>query len=196
LKIGILAFQGSFQEHANMLRKLKEKGFNVEPVLVKKRVQLTDIDGIIIPGGESTTIGYLSSRTGVLDELKDKILSGLPTLGTCAGAIFLAKQVYDSKLGKRSQPLLGIMDIEVSRNYYGRQRESFEATIKYDSEIIRGIFIRSPAIIRTWGNAKATSTLGNVIVGAEEGNIIATTFHPELSDSTYIHRKLITLIKK
>ncbi|BFI74003.1 pyridoxal 5'-phosphate synthase glutaminase subunit PdxT [Sulfurisphaera ohwakuensis] len=200
MKIGIVAYQGSFEEHAlqtkRALDNLKIQG---DIVAVKKPNDLKDVDAIIIPGGESTTIGVVAQKLGVLDELKEKINSGIPTLGTCAGAIMLAKDVTDAKVGKKSQPLIGSMDISVIRNYYGRQRESFEATVDL-SEIgggkTRVVFIRAPAIVKTWGDAKPLSKLNDVIIMAMEKNMVATTFHPELSSTTVIHEFLIKMAKK
>ncbi|BAB66511.1 pyridoxal 5'-phosphate synthase glutaminase subunit PdxT [Sulfurisphaera tokodaii] len=200
MKIGIVAYQGSFEEHAlqtkRALDNLKIQG---DIVAVKKPNDLKDVDAIIIPGGESTTIGVVAQKLGILDELKEKINSGIPTLGTCAGAIILAKDVTDAKVGKKSQPLIGSMDISVIRNYYGRQRESFEATVDL-SEIgggkTRVVFIRAPAIVKTWGDAKPLSKLNDVIIMAMERNMVATTFHPELSSTTVIHEFLIKMAKK
>ena len=200
MKIGILAYQGSFEEHALQLKRAMDKlGIQGEIIAVKKLADLKQIDGIIIPGGESTTIGIVAQRLGVLDELKAKISEGLPVLGTCAGAIMLAKDVSDAKVGKKSQPLIGVMDIQVIRNYYGRQRESFEATL--DFSVIGGdkgrvVFIRAPAIVKTWGEAKPLLTLQDVIVMAEERNLIATTFHPELSNTTIVHEYFLKHVKR
>ena len=200
MKIGILAYQGSFEEHAlqtkRALDNLKIQG---EVIAVKKPKDLQDIDGIIIPGGESTTIGVIAQKLGVLDELKDKVASGLPALGTCAGAIMLAKDVSDAKVGRKSQPLLGTMDISVIRNYYGRQRESFEALIdlsEIGADKAKVVFIRAPAIVKTWGDAKPLSKLNDIVIMAVEKNMIATTFHPELSSTTAVHEFLIKMVKK
>lgn len=201
MKIGILSYQGSFEEHAlqtkRALDNLKVQG---EVVRVKKPKDLEGVDAIIIPGGESTTIGIVAQRLGVLGELREKINSGLPVLGTCAGAIMLAKEASDAKVGKKSQPLIGSMDIAVVRNYYGRQKESFEALI--DLSLISGgnrakvVFIRAPAIVKTWGDTRVISTLNGVITMAVEKNMIATTFHPELSSTTVVHEFLIKMVKK
>jgi len=200
MKIGVLAYQGSFEEHAlqtkRALDNLKIQG---EVTAVKKTKDLQNIDAVIIPGGESTTIGVIAQKLGVLDELKDKINSGLPVLGTCAGAIMLAKDVSDAKVGKKSQPLIGTMDISVIRNYYGRQRESFEAFVDL-SEIgaskAKVVFIRAPAIVKTWGDTKPLSKLNDAVTMAVEKNMIVTTFHPELSSTTAVHEFLIKMVKK
>jgi 5'-phosphate synthase pdxT subunit len=201
MKIGIIAYQGSFEEHAlavNRASKSISKEVNI--LGIKKVSDLKEVDGIIIPGGESTTIGILASKLGILEPLRDYIKSGLPVLGTCAGAIMLAKEVSDAKVGKKSQPLIGAMDMEVIRNFYGRQRESFEADINLSSiregVKIRAPFIRAPAIVKVWGDTKSLAKLGDVIVMAQEKNMLATTFHPELSNSTIIHEYFLLMIKK
>ncbi|ACP45824.1 SNO glutamine amidotransferase [Sulfolobus islandicus Y.G.57.14] len=199
MKIGIIAYQGSFEEHYLQLKRAFDKwSINGEITPVKIPKDLKDIDGVIIPGGESTTIGLVAKRLGILDELKEKITSGLPVMGTCAGAIMLAKEVSDAKVGKTSQPLIGAMNISIIRNYYGRQRESFEAIIDL-SKIGKGkanvVFIRAPAITKLWGKAQSLAELNGVTVLAEENNILATTFHPELSDTTSIHEYFLHLVK-
>jgi len=143
-------------------RTMKELGYQGEVVEVKLPEDLKDVDALIIPGGESTTIGIVAKRAGLLEPLTDKIREGTPVLGTCAGAIMLAKEVTDAKVGKRSQPLIGLMDVKVIRNYYGRQRESFEAEVDLTS-INEGrmhtVFIRAPAIVEVKGRAMALSKL-------------------------------------
>ncbi|PVU73768.1 pyridoxal 5'-phosphate synthase glutaminase subunit PdxT [Sulfolobales archaeon SCGC AB-777_J03] len=199
MKVGIVAYQGSVEEHALMAyRAMKELGYQGEVVEVKLPEDLKDVDALIIPGGESTTIGIVAKRAGLLEPLTDKIREGTPVLGTCAGAIMLAKEVTDAKVGKRSQPLIGLMDVKVIRNYYGRQRESFEAEVDLTS-INEGrmhtVFIRAPAIVEVKGRAMALSKLDNVVVFAQQDNMIATTFHPELSNSTAIHKYRLRLAK-
>ncbi|ARM76311.1 pyridoxal 5'-phosphate synthase glutaminase subunit PdxT [Acidianus manzaensis] len=200
MKVGILAYQGSFEEHAlQTKRALFNLKIDGDVVPVKKVNELNSVDGIIIPGGESTTIGIVAQKMGLLEPLKDKILEGLPVLGTCAGAIMLAKDVSDAKVGKKSQPLIGTMDITVIRNYYGRQRESFEALIdlsKIGGSTAKVVFIRAPAITKVWGNSKVLSELNGTYTMVQEGNLLATTFHPELSGTTLVHEYFISLIKK
>ncbi|MUN28120.1 pyridoxal 5'-phosphate synthase glutaminase subunit PdxT [Sulfuracidifex metallicus] len=195
MKIGVLAYQGSFEEHA---LQTKRAGGSVDVVPVKTTKDIAKIDGVIIPGGESTTIGMLASKLGLMDELRDQINSGLPVLGTCAGAIILAKEAVDSKV-KKQQELLKAMDVSVVRNYYGRQRESFEADVdlsEIGGEKSRVVFIRSPAITKVWGNAKSLSKLNGVTIMAQEGGMLATTFHPELSNTLAVHKYFLSLVKK
>jgi len=195
MKIGVLAYQGSFEEH---VLQTKRAGGSVDVVPVKTTKDIAKIDGVIIPGGESTTIGMLASKLGLMDELRDQINSGLPVLGTCAGAIILAKEAVDSKV-KKQQELLKAMDVSVVRNYYGRQRESFEADVdlsEIGGEKSRVVFIRSPAITKVWGNAKSLSKLNGVTIMAQEGGMLATTFHPELSNTLAVHKYFLSLVKK
>jgi len=200
MKVGVLAYQGSFEEHATQTKRaLIEAGYEAEIIAVKRNTDLKQVDSIIIPGGESTTIGAIAQRMGVLQELKDRILEGMPVMGTCAGAILLAKESVDSRVREKKQPLLQVMDISVVRNYYGRQRESFQATLDLSSlnlGTIRTVFIRSPAIIKVWGGAREIARLNDAIVMAVEGNMIATTFHPELADVPSVHRYFVEMIKK
>ncbi len=195
MRIGVIAYQGSFEEHALQTKRAMGTG---DVVPVKTQKDLEELDGIIIPGGESTTIGMLTSKLGITEELRDKISSGLPVLGTCAGAILLAKEASDSKV-KKQQELLKVMDITVIRNYYGRQRESFEADVdlsEIGSDKARVVFIRSPAISKVWGNAKSLSKLNGVTVMAQEGAMLVTTFHPELSNTLAVHKYFLSLVKK
>ncbi|BES80568.1 pyridoxal 5'-phosphate synthase glutaminase subunit PdxT [Pyrodictium abyssi] len=200
MKVGILALQGGFYEHLHMLRRLaQETGWSIEPVLVKKPSSLRGLDAVIIPGGESTTIGVVARRVGLLDELRDLLESGLPAMGTCAGAALLAKSVRDRVVGETKQPLLAVMNIEVVRNYYGRQRESFEVDLKIlalGEKPFRGVFIRAPAITKLWGRAEAIAELDGVTVAAEEDGKLALAFHPELTGDTRIHRYFLEKVKR
>ncbi len=204
MKIGILGLQGGIYEHYYMVRKVFEKkGLNGEIIIVKKMDKLFDLDGLIIPGGESTTIGVLARRLGLLDVLRDQVINGLPVLGTCAGAIMLAKKVSDRVTGETKQPLIATMNVEIVRNYFGRQRESFELDIVIkglEDKPFRGVFIRAPAITSYWGSVEPLSTIKyydeEVVVIARENNILATVFHPELTNDTRIHELFIEMIKK
>ncbi len=198
MKVGVLAYQGSFEEHYLMMKRVLQERGGGEVIQVKRAKDL-DVDAIIIPGGESTTIGMIASRLGLLEPLKEKITQGLPVMGTCAGAIMLSKDVVDAKVGKKNQPLIGSMNSSVVRNYYGRQRESFEATVdlsEIDGEKERFVFIRAPAITKVWGKARALATLNDVIVMAQEGGMLATTFHPELSGTIKVHSYFVEIAKK
>ncbi len=190
MKIGVLALQGDFAEHAVMLKRLK-----VEPIEVRLPEQLKSLDGLIIPGGESTTIGKLATDFGLMEPLR-QFGQSHAIWGTCAGAIFLSKDA------RRSQPLLGLMDITVERNAFGRQVNSFE--IDLDVPVLNqatgtkqpyhAVFIRSPIIETVTGEAKAlASTPNGKIVAAQQGHLLATSFHPELTTDTRFHEYFLSL---
>ncbi len=192
MKIGVLALQGDFAEHIAMLRRL-----GVEMVEVRLPHHLHDLDGLIIPGGESTTIGKLAIDFGLLQPLQEFGRSRA-IWGTCAGAIFLSKDVG------RPQPLLGLMDIKVARNAFGRQVDSFEADLDIpELNKISGvdrpyhaIFIRAPIIDEVYGQAKVLSRLDDGrIVAAQQGRLLATSFHPELTDDARFHEYFLSLAR-
>ncbi len=191
MKIGVLALQGDFAEHQVMLQNL-----GVEVVEVRLPEQLQDLDGLIIPGGESTTIGKLAEDFGLIEPLrsfgKQKAI-----WGTCAGAIFLSKDA------RRRQPLLGLMDIKVERNAFGRQIASFEidlhvpALSQVDGEghPYHAVFIRAPLIESVQGEAQILATLEDGrIVAAQQGRLLATSFHPELTGDERFHRYFLQLV--
>jgi len=154
-------------------------------------------NGLIIPGGESTVIGRLADYNKALKAVKEQIYDGVPVLGTCAGLVMLAKKVYDRVVGEVKQPILGVMDIVVERNAFGRQRESFEADLDIPSlgeKTFRGIFIRAPAIRETGPEVKHLCKLNEVIVAAQQHNMIGVAFHPELTDDTRLHQYFIEKI--
>ena len=193
LKVGVLALQGSFQEHLAVLT-----GIGVQAVEVRLPEQIHDLDGIIIPGGESTTIGKLAVDFDLLEPLRD-FGKKKAIWGTCAGAIFLSKDAH------RNQPLLELMDITVDRNAFGRQIASFETELDIPAlEVIAstpapfpGIFIRAPLITAVEGEAEALAKLPDGrIVAARQGYLLATAFHPELSGDDRVHRYFLHLIKE
>ncbi|MEJ2349568.1 MAG: pyridoxal 5'-phosphate synthase glutaminase subunit PdxT [Anaerolineales bacterium] len=190
MKIGVLALQGDFAEHRTILREL-----GVEVVEVRLSEHLQGLDGLIIPGGESTTIGKLARDFGLLDDLR-KFGKEKPVWGTCAGAIFLSKDA------RRQQPLLGLMDITVERNAFGRQVASFETDLEVpalkkvdpDPRPFHAIFIRAPLIESVKGAARVLARLADgQIVAAQEGRLLATSFHPELTGDHRFHRYFISL---
>jgi pyridoxal 5'-phosphate synthase pdxT subunit len=190
MKIGVLALQGDFSEHISMLKKL-----GVEAVEVRLPKHLDSLDGLIIPGGESTTIGKLAVAYDLMEPLK-QFGKNRAIWGTCAGAIFLSKDASSD------QPLLGLMDIKVQRNAFGRQVDSFETDLDI-KELLKAtgtehayhaVFIPAPIIESVHGNAKALSTLEDGrIVAAIEGRLLATSFHPELTSDTRFHEYFISL---
>ncbi len=185
MKIGILALQGDFAEHVVTLQSL-----NIEPVEVRKPEQLGDLDGLIIPGGESTTFGKLATTFGLIEPIRAFCNSGKPVWGTCAGMIFLAKDV-----GMR-QPILGVMDVKVKRNAFGRQVDSFETDLDIKGLEPRGpfhaIFIRAPLMESVGKGVDVLAKLDDgTIVAARQGNLFATSFHPELTKDTRVHRYFV-----
>ena len=190
MKIGVLALQGDFSEHIVMLKKL-----GVETAEVRLASQLADLNGLIIPGGESTTIGKLAENFGLMEPLR-RFGREQAIWGTCAGAIFLSKDAH------RSQPLLGLMDITVERNAFGSQVDSFEidldiAPLKDITETdhpYHAVFIRAPIIESVSGSASILSSLPDGrIVAAQQGKLLATSFHPELTADMRFHKYFISL---
>jgi len=192
MKIGVIAIQGDVEEHIKALKvTLAERGENGEVIRIKHRGIVSSCDAIVIPGGESTTIGRLMEREGITEELRDAAEEGKPLLGTCAGMILLARE-GDEEVKKTGQPLLGLMDVRVKRNAFGRQRESFEAPLKMSifDEPFPGVFIRAPCITHAADTVDVLATLDddiNRIVAARQGNIMALAFHPELTGDRRIH---------
>ncbi|MEZ8221880.1 pyridoxal phosphate synthase yaaE subunit [Candidatus Fervidibacteria bacterium JGI MDM2 JNZ-1-D12] len=184
--IGVVTIQGDFAEHMDMLHRL-----NVKTKGVRLPEDLEGVDGVIIPGGESTTLGIVGTRYGLFDALREQIEEGLPVFGTCAGAIVLAKTILES-----DQPRIGVLDIVINRNAYGRQKDSFEADIfvpKFGEVPVRGVFIRAPVIEAVGEGVEVLAELDGKPVFVQQGNVIATTFHPELTDDTRIHRYFLQL---
>ncbi|MEM2214337.1 MAG: pyridoxal 5'-phosphate synthase glutaminase subunit PdxT [Candidatus Nezhaarchaeales archaeon] len=195
LKLGVLAIQGAVSEHVETLKlALSRLSLSGSIELVKRPSDVEKIQGIVVPGGESTVIGRIAERMGLLKVLRDKIENGLTVFGTCAGAILLAKEVYDAKIGKVDQPLIGTMDIKIVRNYYGRQKESFEVDILIPvvgSKPFRGVFIRAPAIESVGSKVKVLATYEGLPVLVQQDKMLAATFHPELTNDTRIHELFI-----
>lgn len=195
MKIGVLALQGDFIEHIHVLQTL-----GVDAVEVRKPDQLTDLDGLVIPGGESTTFGKLAAEFGLIEPLRAFCNSGKPVWGTCAGMIFLAKDVG------RQQPVLGLMDVKVKRNAFGRQVESFEQDLDVPAlsaiengpaRLFHAIFIRAPMLESVGKGVEVLAKLDDgTIVAARQGNLLATSFHPELTQDTRFHRYFLEKLTK
>ena len=154
------------------------------------------MDGLIIPGGESTTIGQLSIANGTLKILKEKIEQGMPVLGICAGMVLLSKTVRDKVVGKIDQPLLEILDIKLERNSFGRQRESFESDISLNSigiPTFNGVFIRAPSISDVGSDVEILSKFNEKIIAVKKDNIIGVSFHPELTNDISLHKYFVNL---
>ncbi|MSP14486.1 MAG: pyridoxal 5'-phosphate synthase glutaminase subunit PdxT [Chloroflexi bacterium] len=191
--IGVLALQGDFREHVDVLRQL-----GVEVREVRLPEHLAGLDGLIIPGGESTTIGKLAMTFGLIEPLRDFVATGHAVWGTCAGAIFLAKDAG------YPQPLIGMMDISVARNAFGRQVESFEtdlnmpelAKVAEGDEPFKAIFIRAPLITSVGPGVEILAQLdAGRIVAARQGNMLVTSFHPELTSDPRFHRYFLQMVK-
>ena len=185
--IGVLSYQGGFARHLELLQRL---GYSSVPV--RSVEALESVDALIIPGGESTTIGMLMERFGVLGEVTRRIAGGLPVFGTCAGLILLAAGIEES-----NQPRIGALDVTVRRNAYGRQIESFEADVRpapgdgsdlLESGPFHGVFIRAPLIVRAGPGVTTLMAYEDRPVLVRQGSLLAATFHPELSGDDRVHR--------
>ena len=189
MNIGVLALQGAFIEHVKMLRNL-----GAEVVEVRLPADLDGLDGLVIPGGESTTIGKLAVEFGLIKPLRDFARSH-PTWGTCAGMIFLAKD-----LGHNHQPILGVMDISVNRNAFGRQIDSFEADLDialFPDAPYHAIFIRAPIVTAVDAGVAVLGTLDDGrIIAVQEDHLLATAFHPELTDDPRFHQHFLNMVEK
>jgi len=190
MKIGVLALQGAFIEHIKILREL-----GVEAVEVRLPQDLEGLDGLIIPGGESTTIGKLAVQYNLMAPLR-QFATAKPVWGTCAGMIFMAKEIG------RDQPLLGVMDIVVERNAFGRQVDSFELDVDVpalnngEPKPFPAVFIRAPRLVEAKGKAEVIATLPDgTAVAAREGKWLVTAFHPELSADKRFHQYFLSLIE-
>jgi len=195
LTIGVLALQGAFIEHEAMLQRL-----GVRTVEVRKPEHLVGLDGLILPGGESTTMGLVAERWGLVAPLKAWVRAGKPIWGTCAGMILLAERAIGQKAG--GQPLIGGLNVTVSRNYFGRQNESFETFLhvpRLGEEPVRAVFIRAPAIVEVGENvetlARLTGRGEEVVVAVQQANILATAFHPELTQDLRWHQLFIEMVE-
>jgi len=185
-RVGVLALQGDVREHLHILGSL-----GGEASEVKTPAQLAEVDGLIIPGGESTTIGKLAVRFGLLEPLRSAIDYGLPVYGTCAGMILLAGAVSEG-----DQPLVGALDVVVKRNAFGRQNESFEADLDISGleEPFHAVFIRAPWIEKVGSEVEVLSTVDDHPVMVRQDNILATSFHPELTGDGRIHQMFLDSI--
>jgi 5'-phosphate synthase pdxT subunit len=198
LLIGVLGLQGDIEENIKATTNaLKEMNLKGKALSVRYPEEIMKIDGLIIPGGESTVMGLLIAiKNGLLDAITKILQEGLPVMGTCAGMIVLAKKSYDKIVGNKRQLLLGVLDIEVERNSFGRQYDSFESKLNISGigNDYKGIFIRAPAVISVGPQVKILSKFDEKIVAVKQENIIGTSFHPELSGDNRMHRLFIQLV--
>ena len=198
LSIGVLAVQGDVAENI-MATKMALEELGLEGIVseIKYPEQISDLDGLIIPGGESTVIGQLSLVNGSLKQIKEKIASGMPVLGICAGMILLSKKAKDRVVGEMDQPLLDLLDVKVERNTFGRQRDSFESEISMDKigiPTFHGVFIRAPSITETGKNVEVISKFNEKIIAVKQGKILGTSFHPELTSNLSLHKYFVNLV--
>jgi pyridoxal 5'-phosphate synthase pdxT subunit len=198
INIGIIGIQGAIIEHQKILEKIyKTKKIQGNITVVKKTSDLENLNGLIIPGGESTTISRFLEKTGLKKAIKKKIAEeNLNVMGTCAGCVILSKKLTDCK--KKDVKLINVVDIEVERNAFGRQKESFETTLKIKDlqQPFNAVFIRAPVIRNTGDDVEVLAETDNKIVMIKQKNILALSFHPELTDDTRIHEYFIDMIKK
>ncbi|MBP1174010.1 5'-phosphate synthase pdxT subunit [Paenibacillus sp. PvR133] len=188
MKIGVLSLQGAVAEH---IRSVERAG--AEGIAVKKIEQLDELSGLIIPGGESTTIGKLMRKYNFIEAVRQFSNQGKPVFGTCAGLIVLAKTIQGQE-----EAHLGLMDITVSRNAFGRQRESFETdlNIKGIEEPVRAVFIRAPLIQSVGTGVDVLSEYNGEIVAARQGHLLASSFHPELTDDYRLHQYFVDMVRE
>jgi len=191
----VLSLQGAVSEHlASMNRVLKEEKQPGQAILVRKSRDIDACDALIIPGGESTTISRILVNSGMHDAIRQRMKqNNIALMGTCAGCVILAKELTDTKADVR---LLQAMDMQVERNAFGRQKESFERSIaiKGFTTPYNAVFIRAPVITRIWGTCDVLATTGKEIVMARQNNYLALSFHPELTDDLRIHRYFLEMI--
>ncbi|MCQ4082753.1 pyridoxal 5'-phosphate synthase glutaminase subunit PdxT [Streptomyces sp. RB6PN25] len=189
--VGVLALQGDVREH---LAALAEAGVLARPV--RRPEELEEIDGLVIPGGESTTMSKLAVAFGVLDPMRARIGAGLPAYGSCAGMIMLADKILD---GRDDQETIGGIDMTVRRNAFGRQNESFEAAVEItgvDGGPVEGVFIRAPWVESVGADVEVLSRLADeTIVAVRQGNLLATSFHPELTGDHRVHRLFAEIVR-
>jgi len=183
MKAGVLALQGDFREHAAMFALC-----GATPVEVRRPEELEDVDCLAIPGGESTSIARLATLYGLLEPICRRAEAGLPILGTCAGLIVMARRVTDG------EPLFGLLDVDVRRNAYGRQTDSFETDLQVEGVgPVRGVFIRAPLIEATGPGVAVLARYAEHPVAVQEGKLLATSFHPEIAGDPRLHARLLEL---
>ncbi|KLU07997.1 MULTISPECIES: pyridoxal 5'-phosphate synthase glutaminase subunit PdxT [unclassified Kocuria] len=187
-RVGVLALQGGVAEHAAMLREL-----GAEAVLVKTAEQLSGLDAIVLPGGESSTMDRLLRLFGLRDPLREAVLGGLPTLGTCAGLILLSSGIEDPAPGQRT---LEVLDVTVARNAFGSQTASEEAVLTWgdDGATVRAAFIRAPVVTRAGEGVTVLARHRGEVVAVASGSVVGISFHPELTGETAVHRHLLSLV--
>ena len=197
LTFGVLSIQGDVLENIlSVEAAIDALGIDGTVTAVRTPDEISKVDGLVIPGGESTTIGQLSLFNGAFITLKEKIEQGMPVLGICAGMVLLSNNANDKVVGKIDQPLLNILDIKLERNSFGRQRESFESDISLDSIGIpkfNGVFIRAPSISDVGSDVEVLSKFNEKIIAVKKNNVIGVAFHPELTSDISLHKYFVNL---
>ena len=183
MKAGVLALQGDFREHGAVLA-----GLGTAPIEVRSPEDLSRVDALVIPGGESTTIGKLATSAGLVEPIRERAAGGMPILGTCAGMIVMARRVDGG------EPLLGVIDIRVERNAYGRQVDSFESDVAVDGidRPVRGVFIRAPVVRETGDDVRVLARHEGTPVVLEQGALVVASFHPELVGEPGLHEYVLS----
>jgi 5'-phosphate synthase pdxT subunit len=191
-KVGVLALQGDFREHLLVLREL-----GADAVPVRRESELAEVDGLVIPGGESSVMDKLSRTFGLAEPLKARIADGMPVYGTCAGLIMLADRVIDAIAGQQS---LGGLDVSVRRNAFGNQLDSFETDLdipQLGGPPVHAVFIRAPAVESYGDGVTALATLADGrVVAVEQGNLLGTAFHPEMTDDYRFHSRFLDRVRE
>ena len=199
VKVGVLEIQGDVHENVQAVREaIDQLGVQGTVFRVKTPDEISSMDGLVIPGGESTTIGRLATSNGSLEAIKNKIQNGMPVLGICAGLILLSKAANDRIIGKTQQPLLEVLDVQMERNSFGRQNESFERDICLDPigiSKLRGVFIRAPSISSMASDIQVLSRIDEKIIAIKKEKIIGTAFHPELAGDVSLYKYFISMIQ-
>lgn len=198
--IGVLAIQGDVAENVLATQNaLEQSDVSGQVIEVKTPADVQKIDGLILPGGESTMMGQLSLVNGSLKQIKEKISAGMPVFGICAGLIMLSKNASDRIVGNMDQPLLDMIDVAVERNSFGRQQESFEVKVSMDSLGIsefNGVFIRAPSISQLGDGVEAISKFNDKVVAIKKDNILGTAFHPELTQDVSLHKYFVNMVSQ
>jgi 5'-phosphate synthase pdxT subunit len=185
MQVGVLALQGAFAAHSDCLSSI-----GVQTVEVRTPEQLNSVDALLMPGGESSTMSQLLESSGLFDPISSRIADGMPVFGTCAGMILLASEILDGRSDQRS---FSAIDISVRRNAFGRQVDSFEATIQSSVGDFQGVFIRAPRIERVGGEVEVLGSINDEPVLVRQGNVLAASFHPELSNDARLHEYFVSI---
>ena len=185
MQIGVLALQGAFAAHSDCLTSI-----GVQSIEVRTPEQLNSVDALLMPGGESSTMSQLLESSGLFDPISTRIADGMPVFGTCAGMILLASEILDGRSDQRS---FSAIDISVRRNAFGRQVDSFESAIKSSVGDFQGIFIRAPRIERVGDEVEVLGSINNEPVLVRQGNVLAASFHPELSNDARLHEYFVSI---